>query len=99
MTCIVGFENNGKVTIAGDSCASNGHTGGPLNYQKVFKNGDFIIGGTTSFRLLDILRYTFKPPEQKASESDDVYMRTSFIESFRNCVKNSGIVTTVNGDE
>ncbi len=94
MTCIVGFidNKNKKVIIGGDSAAVT--SGGSYDITirkdpKVFKNGDFIIGCTTSFRMIQLLRFSFKPPEINV---DDIYryMCTDFINEVRNCFKNGG---------
>ena len=63
MTCIVGCIHNGKVFLAGDQLGSNGYY--KENHEKltkVFKVGEFLIGYTTSFRMGQILQYSWTPP-------------------------------------
>lgn len=75
MTCIVAKIYNGKVHMAADILGSNGFTKKeyPL-IKKLFKNGDFIIGGTTSFRMLQLLQHYWVPPKKSLDDSDDKYI-------------------------
>jgi len=90
MTCIIGIvdKENGNVIIGGDSASSNGSNVFIRRDEKVFRNGDFIIGGTTSFRMLQLLRYSFKPP----AVTKDIYeyMCTDFINEVRKCFNEGG---------
>lgn len=92
MTCIIGLLEDGVCYIGSDTCGSNGYTYENCNHSKVFRNGEFIIGGTTSFRMLDLLEYTFEPPFIKPSDEKDMerYMRTSFVNAVRICLKTGG---------
>ena len=63
MTCIIGFtdKEHGVSWIGGDSLGSNGYTKSSELSAKVFRNELFKnvhIGGTTTFRHLDLLRYS-----------------------------------------
>jgi hypothetical protein len=90
MTCIVGIAREGKVYMGGDSCGS-GYTWQQVGNPKVFVNsGMFLIGCTTSFRMIDLLHWELKVPEQKVGETDDCYMRTTFIKAVRSCFKDNG---------
>lgn len=90
MTCIVGIAREGKVYMGGDTCGS-GHSWQQVGNPKVFINsGQFLIGCTTSFRMIDLLHYELQVPEQKVGQSDDAYMRTAFIKAVRECFKEHG---------
>ena len=91
MTCIVGFvdKKNKKVIIGGDSAGVSGFDLTVRKDPKVFKVKDFIIGGTTSFRMLQILRFKFNPPEIDDKELYE-YMCTDFIDSVREVFKENG---------
>ena len=67
MTAIAAVIENGKLYMGGDSAGVGGYALTVRKDEKVFINGEFIIGGTTSFRMLNLLRYSFKPPEKKAT--------------------------------
>lgn len=80
MTCIVGFVNDGKVYIGGDTLGVGGYSKTVRNDGKVFKNGEFIIGFTSSYRMGQLLRYAFKPPTRSKDVEDDMeYLVAHFI--------------------
>ena len=58
MTCIVAIAQNGVVYMASDHAASDDKTGWILSRKepKVFKNGQYGIAFTDSFRMGQILR-------------------------------------------
>lgn len=58
--------------------------------EKVFTNGPFIMGFTTSFRMGQLLRYKFDPPKQTVNVDDMKYMVTDFIDSIRSCFADNG---------
>lgn len=96
MTCIVGYID--KVAyIGGDSAANNGSTVVNRKDNKVFRNGDFIFGCTTSYRMIQLLMYSFKPPviEKEIHE----YMCTDFIDAVRECFKQGGYLEVENSQE
>lgn len=100
MTAIAGFvHNDGKVWIGGDSAASNDD--GSLTIRadpKIFRNGDFLFGFTHSFRLGQVLRYKFKPPERHEQELYS-YMVTTFVDAIRQSFKDAGIARKENETE
>lgn len=88
MTCIIGFtDHKSNVSwIGGDSLGSNGYTKATELSSKVFRNETFknvLIGGTTTFRHLDLLRYSEELFEEidwyKKTEIDHKFMVTKFI--------------------
>lgn len=91
MTCIVGVVHGGKVYMGGDSAGVGGWSMSLRSDEKVFINGEFIFGFTTSFRMGQILRYSFKPPKRHQEKSVMEFMVTDFIDSVREVLKNSGV--------
>ncbi len=85
MTCVIGLVDKGDVYIGADSAGVAGLSISIRTDEKVFGNGPFIIGGTSSFRMLQLLRYKFSPPAQTVHQDDMEYMVTSFIDSVRQC--------------
>ena len=65
MTCIAAIKHEGKVYIGADSAAGKGTYLTLRADEKVFKNGKFGFGFTSSFRMGQLLRYRLSPPEQK----------------------------------
>lgn len=83
MTLIVGYVDEfGNGHMAGDS---NGidvtyHTKQERTTAKIFKNGPFLMGYTTSFRMGQILEYCFEPPIVTDKDiSNYAYMVKHFI--------------------
>ena len=101
MTCIVGYidKKNKKVIIGGDSLSSSDDDIMIRKDVKVFKNNGFVIGCTTSFRMIQLLRFSFKPPEINKKDIYE-YMCTDFINSVRECFNNGGYLQKyTDGDE
>lgn len=90
MTCIVGLVDKGNVYIGGDSAGVAGLSISIRDDEKVFTNGPFIIGFTTSFRMGQLLRYKFDPPKQTVGTDDVKYMTTDFIDAVRKCFAENG---------
>lgn len=85
MTCIVGYEHKGKVWIGGDSAGVGGLAISVRADRKVFKNKQFIMGFTSSFRMGQLLQYRFKPPPITKGMNLEEYMCTKFVDGVRNC--------------
>jgi hypothetical protein len=88
VTCIIGFTDRerGVSWIGGDSLGSDGYTKASELSAKVFRNELFknvLIGGTTTFRHLDLLRYSEELFDEvdfyKKSVIDHKFMVTKFI--------------------
>jgi ATP-dependent protease HslVU (ClpYQ) peptidase subunit len=61
MTCLVGLIDNDRVFIGGDSAAVAGDAVETRLNRKVFRNGDYVIGFTGSFRVGQLLQYATLP--------------------------------------
>jgi hypothetical protein len=57
---------------------------------KVFRNGKFLIGYTSSFRMGQLLRYKFTPPPVSKRSDLFQYMCTDFIDAARKVLKKGG---------
>lgn len=91
MTCIVGIidKENKNVVIGGDSAASTNTIVLARKDPKVYHNGPFLIGTTTSFRMAQILRFCHIPP-MNTEKGLFEYMCTSFIDAVREAFTNGG---------
>jgi ATP-dependent protease HslVU (ClpYQ) peptidase subunit len=99
LTVIVGIAQDGHVCIGGDSAGIAGLDLTVRTDQKVFRNGDFIFGFTSSFRMGQLLRYAFRPPDHDPRVPTEKYMVTTFIDAVRTCLKQGGYATTRDGGE
>lgn len=90
MTAIVAKIHEGYVWMGADHLGSDGFVKTEfIENSKVFKNGDFLIGYTTSFRMGQILQYSWKPPYRVEGISDDQYFYKAVLDSIRNCFKDN----------
>lgn len=90
MTCIAAIKEKGKVYIGADSAGVGGYNLWLRADEKVFINGSFIMGFTSSFRMGQLLRYNLSVQEQTSTQSDVKYMTTTFIDAVRKCLKDGG---------
>ncbi len=88
MTCVIGFTDREKGVswIGADSLGSNGYTKETQMPSKVFRNETFnnvLMGGTTTFRHLDLLKYATNLFDEidlyKKTNIDHKFMVTKFI--------------------
>ena len=99
MTCIVGLVDKGVVYIGGDSAGVGGYSLRTRADRKVFRNGDFIFGFTTSFRMGQLLHYALNPPKRHPDTEVDKFMVTDFINAVRDCLKSGGYAEKHNDAE
>ncbi|MEZ2446086.1 hypothetical protein AB6805_30430 [Chitinophaga sp. RCC_12] len=90
MTCIIGVVSKGKVFIGGDSAGVDGNDMMIRKDEKVFKIGEFIFGCTSSFRMIQLIRYSFTPPKITPKRNIYEYLCTDFINALRECLINGG---------
>lgn len=89
--------DKGNVYIGGDSAGVAGLSLTPRADEKVFGNGPFVMGFTSSFRMGQLLRYKFDPPKQTVNSDDMKYMVTDFIDSARKLFTDNGFGDKSNG--
>lgn len=99
MTCIAGLVHNGAVYLGGDSAGVAGSSLTRRADVKVFRNGDFVFGFTSSFRMGQLLHHAFAPPVPKAGEDLERFMSTRFVDAVRECLKKGGFAREVNDRE
>lgn len=101
MTCIVGMisdefdekteEEVTRVYIGADSCGSNGSDFTLRKDPKVFINGEFLIGYTSSFRMGQLLMYCSLPVIKKKELGDLFkFMVKRFVPAIREILKEGG---------
>jgi hypothetical protein len=105
MTAIVAISENDKVYMGGDSAGVGGLSISIRRQPKVFINGPFIIGYTTSFRMGQILQYNldvktmFTPPKDVLKLVVKDYMKfmvTRFVPEIKKAFKKGGYQRTNN---
>jgi len=100
MTCIVGLVHGSRVYIGGDSCGAAVERYDVVSRKdpKVFKVGKFLFGYTSSFRMGQLIRFSFKPPKNDC-KNDYEYLCTKFVDEIRSVYKNGGYLTVDNSVE
>lgn len=92
MTCIVGVIQKGKVYIGADSAGVAGLDVTIRKDPKVFKVGEFVIGCTGSFRMIQLLRFSLTLPKIYPDSDIYQYMCVEFINAVRTCFRNGGFL-------
>lgn len=93
MTCIVGIEHDGVVTIGGDAMLSDQWSGAAMTSAKVWKRGEFVYGYCGSLRGGQILQYIFAAPQLPDDDSDDAiehYLVNAWSEALRQTFLEAG---------
>ena len=100
MTCIVAVRApSGVIWMGGDSAAVEGYDLRLRKDPKVFRVGEFLIGYTSSFRMGQLLRFGFAPPDQIPGTDPYEYMINFFVPMVRAVFKEGGYSTVTNGQE
>ena len=91
MTCIAGVVHRGRVYIGGDSAGVGGYDLTVRRDVKVFRNGPFVLGFTSSFRMGQLLAHAFRPPPvPKKRGALERYMVVDFVDALRATLKERG---------
>jgi len=98
MTCIVGLEHDGTVTIGGDAAAIEDMRITVRTDPKVFTVDEYLIGFEDSFRMGQLLRFRLRVPAQKCDD-DFEHMATAFVDAVRKCFTQGGFSKIDDGEE
>ena len=99
MTCIIGIKKDNEVWIGGDRAAGNLYECRPVTHSKVFRNGDAIMGYTTSFRMGQLLQYHLSIPKYHKDEDLLKYIHVDFLNAVRSCMKDNGFAKITSNEE
>jgi hypothetical protein len=104
MTCIVAIAQNDVVYMAADHAASDEKSGWILSRRdpKVFKVGQYGVAFTDSFRMGQILQYSWSPPRYTPTKTNsglDKFMKTKFVDSVKEAFRGGGYGSQVSGQE
>ena len=89
MTCCIAYKIKEGIILVADSAGTDEDDNQVLRQDpKIMKSKNFMFAISGSFRLRDILMYDFIVPNKSEDETIDKYMRTKFINKFREtCIK------------
>jgi len=96
MTAIVGYiDKAGDINLAGDTGGmSQSYSFTNIAGSKVFRNGPYLMGYTTSFRMGQVLEHSFTPPIPTiGSPCDMKFMVNQFVRKLRQTFKDTGIAS------
>lgn len=87
MSCVIGYNHKGVVYIGGDgtSASADNDVRDRIDPKVFILDKRFVIGFVGSFRMGQLLRFSFDPPKQKPTQDDFQYMCTSFINATIRC--------------
>jgi hypothetical protein len=88
VTAIVGLVHGKAVYLGGDSAGVSGWSLTVRADSKVFVNGPYAMGFTSSFRMGQLLRYAFKAPHPEGDLP--TFMATTFVDAVRETLKAGG---------
>jgi hypothetical protein len=90
MTCIAGIAHQGHVYIGADSAGVSGWDLCVRADRKIFRNGAYLFGCTTSFRMIQLLQYRLQVTGDIAADQVMAHMCTTFVDALRECFKAGG---------
>lgn len=93
MTCIVGIIHKDTIYMGADSAGVSGLNVTVRKDVKIFRVDEFLIGCTSSFRMIQILRFAFVPPKIHPDTDIYKYMCTEFIDAMRSAFKKGGFIS------
>lgn len=92
MTCVVGVIHENNVWLGADSAAFADLDIVTRSDEKVFQNEEFIIGFSGSYRIGQLIRYAFTPPEKSAKSTEMSFMVNEFVDAIRDLCKEKGVL-------
>ena len=98
MTCIVGLEYDGIVTIGGDAAAVEDSRLTRYVEPKVFTVGEYLIGYCDSFRMGQLLQYRLKVPRQIVDD-DMAHLCTVFVDACRKLFHQGGFAKSNDSED
>ncbi len=90
MTCIVALKHEDVIYMGADSAGVGGLSLTVRNDPKIYRVGEVLFGFTTSFRMGQLLGYSFRMPLRDPVITVEKFMVTDFIDAVRTCLKNGG---------
>lgn len=101
MTAVVGLVAGKKIWMGGDAAATCTSTLSQtlVKDPKVFVSGDMLLGFSGSFRLGQLLRYSYTPPEHPEDLDDISYLNTLWLDAVRTCLKDGGFTRVEDSTE
>jgi ATP-dependent protease HslVU (ClpYQ) peptidase subunit len=97
MTCIVAIVENDRVYMAADSLGGGNHDYDLRSDEKLFHNGEYLIGFTSSYRMGQLLQFADLP--KPTGKDPFAFMVKTFIPFIRDLFGKAGFTTVSNNKE
>ena len=91
MTAVAAVVQRGRIWVGADSAGSSFGSLTIRADEKVFQVGEYLYGICGSFRLRDLLRYSFDPPKRVGRDLDR-FMATTYINALRHSLSDGGFL-------
>lgn len=91
MTCIIGLVDGSNVYVGVDSAGSDGHLIRARKDQKIFSRRGFLYAYCGSFRVGQVLRYSFTEPARNQEINLETYMARDYVNALINCFSDAGV--------
>lgn len=99
MTCIAGVVHEGKVHLGGDSAGVGSDWSLTIRRdEKLFTRDPYVLGFAGSFRMGQLVRYSFDPPVPHRADLPR-FMATEFITALRTCLTDGGWTANADDDD
>ena len=100
MTCIIGYidKKENCVWIGCDSLGSNGYTKAVESQPKIFRNEIFknvVMGSTSTFRHIDLLKYSTNLFDTELSNEDISKMREELGFDSTKSIRSSALINLI----
>jgi ATP-dependent protease HslVU (ClpYQ) peptidase subunit len=89
MTCIVAIKHKGLIYMGCDSAGCAGYEITDRADKKIFGKAGYIFGFAGSYRVGQIVKYSFIPPKNERATYDE-YIHTDFVNGLRACLDKGG---------
>ena len=100
MSCIVAIKHGGDIWMGADSVGTGGYSCTTRKDPKIYQVGPFLIGFASSYRMGQILAYSFVPPDHDDSIVDvHRYMASTWIDAVRSVLSMGGYTRKENESE
>ena len=90
MTIIAALIHDGTIYMGADSAGVAGYDLTVRADRKVFTNGPYVIGFTSSFRMGQLLRWKLNDPDRDPRVDVEKFMCTAFVDAVRALMNENG---------
>lgn len=97
MTLIIAYVDAKRSYIASDTLGSNGYSSAIYKNKKIFRKGDMLVGGSGSYKQLQLLEKNFVAPAHTEDLTSDEYMYGPFVSELISFLKASSCLKESEG--